>query len=70
MMNFLKRFIRKPVINYSIAHPLFSENILQTNFYNELQKNGWCKVVADKPDSLFDIVTIKEKSKNKNNKLT
>lgn len=61
MKNLFKRIFSKKTINLSVSHPLFSESILQTNFYNELQKNGWCKIVADKPDSLMELVEIKEK---------
>ena len=59
MIKFLKSFFAQPAINYSITHPLFNESILQTNFYDELQKNGWCEINDDKPDSLLDIVSIK-----------
>lgn len=61
MIKFIKRIsLKKPSINYAFSQPLFSESILQTNFYNELQKNGWCNIVADKPDTLFKIVNIEK----------
>lgn len=29
---------------------IFSESPLKTSFYEELQKNGWCDIIDDKPD--------------------
>jgi len=40
---------------------LFTESTLKTSFYEELQKNEWCNIIADKPDSLMDVITIKVK---------
>lgn len=69
MMKLIKKIsLKKPSVNYALSQPLFSESILQTNFYSELQKNGWCKIVADKPDSLFHIVDLAEINNRKRNK--
>ena len=38
---------------------IFSESTLKTSFYEELQKNGWCDIVDDKPDNLTKMVQIK-----------
>lgn len=35
---------------------IFSESTLKTSFYEELQKNGWCDIVDDKPDNLINLV--------------
>lgn len=40
---------------------IFSESPLKTSFYEELQKNGWCEITDDKPDSLIEIIQIKIK---------
>lgn len=37
---------------------VFTECTLKTSFYEELQKNGWCDIVNDKPDNLIEIVRI------------
>ncbi len=37
---------------------IFSESVLQTSCYDELQKNGWCDIVEDKPDDLKKWITI------------
>lgn len=62
----MKKIFNKAQIKFSISHPLFSESILQTNFYTELQKNGWCNIIDDRPKKLssevFDI--INESTKN------
>lgn len=50
--------LSRPKVYSSEAYPLFSESVLRTNFYNELQKNGWCKIIDDKPDSLFEYVKL------------
>ena len=35
---------------------IFSESTLKTSFYEELQKNGWCDIVDDKPDNLIKLI--------------
>lgn len=40
---------------------IFTESTLKTSFYEELQKNGWCDIVDDKPDNLVDLIQIKIK---------
>ena len=44
---------------------IFTESILKTSFYDELQKNGWCDIVDDGPDDLSDWykMTIKKNKK-------
>jgi len=43
----------KPKFNFCFNQPIFSERIIENNFYSELQKNGWCEIVSDKPDKLL-----------------
>ncbi|MDH8678879.1 hypothetical protein QE109_12005 [Fusibacter bizertensis] len=38
---------------------IFSESPLKTSFYEELQKNGWCEIIDDKPDNLTELIQIK-----------
>lgn len=38
---------------------IFSESPLKTSFYEELQKNGWCDIIDDKPDNLIELIQIK-----------
>ena len=45
-------------ISNCFNQPVFSERIIESNFYNELQKNGWCEVVNDKPDNLKIYIKI------------
>lgn len=45
--------------NNYIDQPIFSESMLKRSFYEELQKNGWCQIVNDKPDKLSEIVKIR-----------
>lgn len=42
---------------------IFSESPLKTSFYEELQKNGWCDIIDDKPDSLIELIQIKIKKR-------
>lgn len=42
---------------------IFSESPLKTSFYEELQKNGWCDIIDDKPDNLIELIQIKIKKK-------
>lgn len=37
---------------------IFTESTLKTSFYEELQKNGWCDIVDDKPDNLVNLIQI------------
>jgi len=62
LINFKKIFLKNE-ISYSVNQPIFNEHILTTNCYQELQKNGWCEVINDKPDSLVGYITIKSKAK-------
>lgn len=48
--NFFKKIKKDKAPNVTI----FSESPLKTSFYEELQKNGWCNIVNDKPDNLID----------------
>ncbi|UZP04017.1 hypothetical protein JW813_03185 [Clostridium botulinum] len=56
----LKKNVRA---NNYIDHPVFSESILKRSFYEELQKNGWCQIVDDRPRKLSEIVKIRIKGK-------
>ena len=40
---------------------IFSESPLKTSLYEELQTNGWCNVISDKPDKLVRLITITQK---------
>ena len=40
---------------------IFSESTLKTSFYEELQKNGWCDIVDDKPDNLVNFIQVNVK---------
>lgn len=40
---------------------IFTESTLKTSFYEELQKNGWCDIVDDKPDNLVNFIQINVK---------
>lgn len=44
---------------------IFTESTLRTSFYEELQKNGWCEIVNDKPDNLFELITFSVKKTKK-----
>lgn len=44
---------------------IFSESPLKTSFYEELQKNGWCDIIDDKPDNLIELIQIKIKKNSK-----
>ena len=55
----LEEFYKKNFVEKKNNVSIFSESSLKTSFYEELQKNGWCEIVSDKPDDLMEIVTIK-----------
>lgn len=40
---------------------IFTESTLKTSFYEELQKNGWCDIVDDKPDNLVYFIQVNVK---------
>lgn len=40
---------------------IFTESTLKTSFYEELQKNGWCDIVDDKPDNLVNFIQVNVK---------
>lgn len=44
---------------------IFTESTLRTSFYEELQKNGWCEIVNDKPDNLLELITFNVKKTKK-----
>lgn len=56
---------RKWFTKKELGVSIFSESTLKTSFYEELQKNEWCNVINDKPDSLIDFITIKINKKRK-----
>lgn len=43
-------------IEKSLNPGIFTESTLKTSFYEELQKNGWCDIVDDKPDNLVGLI--------------
>ena len=47
-----------PKISVCFNQPIFSERIIESNFYSELQKNGWCEIIDDGPDKLSRWVTF------------
>lgn len=49
---------RKLNIEKKQNREIFSESTLKTSFYEELQKNGWCDIVDDKPDNLINLIQI------------
>ena len=49
---------RKLKIEKKYNRGIFSENTLKTSFYEELQKNGWCDIVDDKPDNLIKLIQV------------
>lgn len=51
-------------ISNSFNQPIFTEKIIESNFYSELQKNGWCEIVADKPEKLTGWIKILESIRN------
>ncbi|MEH7299528.1 hypothetical protein [Neobacillus drentensis] len=53
-MGIIDKFYEKKNVNYFINQPLFSEQIIMTNCYEDLQKNGWCDLINDSPDNLID----------------
>lgn len=53
MKDRLTKFFRKKFISEKKDYTqIFSESPLKTSFYQELQKNEWCNVISDKPDTL------------------
>jgi len=59
-MSMISNFISKIKLKKTPQRTsLFSESCLKTSFYEELQKNEWCNVVTDKPDNLFEIISIR-----------
>ncbi len=54
----LKKIIEKLKDKNKYNVGVFTEATLKTSFYEELQKNGWCDIVNDKPDNLIEIVRI------------
>lgn len=58
-MNKLKNIFKKEKKEVGI----FSESVLKTSFYEELQRNGWCELISDSPGDLKDFINIEiEKS--------
>lgn len=55
-MKFINLLLKRKSINYYVNQPLFSEEILATNCYEDLQKNGWSDIVNDSPDNLIKIL--------------
>lgn len=47
-----------PKISVCFNQPIFSERIIESNFYSELQKNGWCEIIDDVPDKLSKWVNF------------
>lgn len=53
------KYKKSTIVNLCVNQPIFSESIIETNFYSELQRNGWCEVIDDKPEKLLDWMNIK-----------
>ncbi len=58
MLETIKKIFKK---EKKLNPGVFSESPLKTSFYEELQKNGWCDVVDDKPDDLIELIKVKIK---------
>ena len=54
----IKNFFERLKKNRTLSVNIFSESPLKTSFYEELQKNEWCKVVDDEPDNLIELISI------------
>jgi len=54
----LEKIKSKMKIGRKINPRIFTESTLKTSFYEELQKNGWCDIVDDKPDNLVKLIQI------------
>ncbi len=54
----IKNFFERLKKNRTLSVNIFSESPLKTSFYEELQKNEWCKVVSDEPDNLIELISI------------
>ncbi len=54
----LEKIKSKMKIGEKINLGIFTESTLKTSFYEELQKNGWCDIVDDKPDNLVKLIQI------------
>lgn len=58
MLEQIKKILK---IEKKVNPGIFSESTLKTSFYEELQKNGWCDIIDDKPDDLIKLIQIKIK---------
>ncbi|NNJ32629.1 hypothetical protein [Lacrimispora defluvii] len=58
MLEKIKKILK---IENKLNPGIFSESPLKTSFYEELQKNGWCDIIDDKPDNLIELIQIKIK---------
>lgn len=54
----IKNFFERLKKNRTLSVNIFSESPLKTSFYEELQKNEWCKIVSDEPDNLIELISI------------
>ena len=61
----LKDIFRSLNKKKDLSANIFTESTLRTSFYEELQKNGWCEIVNDKPDDLFELITFNVKKTKK-----
>lgn len=61
LKDILQSFNKKKDLSANI----FTESTLRTSFYEELQKNGWCEIVNDKPDNLLELITFNVKKTKK-----
>lgn len=59
-INFLRKKFSTEKKDYTT---IFSESPLKTSFYEELQKNEWCNVISDKPETLTTSKLLKDKLK-------
>ena len=61
LKDILQSFNKKKDLSANI----FTESTLRISFYEELQKNGWCEIVNDKPDNLLELITFNVKKTKK-----
>lgn len=59
----IKKILKKLKKDKTHNVTIFSESPLKTSFYEELQKNGWCNIVNDKPDNLIEEKCINLKDR-------
>lgn len=65
MIERIKKVVNRFRKNKEVSVNIFTESPLKTSFYEELQKNEWCNLINDEPESLIEIVKINIKKTKK-----